>query len=96
MATNNPRGDAMLYVCVAVGAVVTIAVLLRLMARWKIKAAFAVDDWLIVASLVPTYGMLICGGFSQSPSRRRQTLTVLTFLRNQWSKRAEQGGLLRL
>lgn len=86
----------MLDICVAVGAIVTIAVLLRLLARWKTKAAFAVDDWLLVASLVPTYGMLVCGGFSQSPSRRRRTRTVLTFLRNQWSKRAEPGGLLRL
>lgn len=57
----------MLYVCVAVGAAVTIAVFLRLVARFKSKAAFGVDDWLIVASLVPTYGMLVCGGFSQYP-----------------------------
>ncbi len=68
MATNNPRGDAMLYACIAIGIAVTIAVTLRLVARWKSKAAFAVDDWLIVASLVPTYGMLVCGGFSQFPN----------------------------
>ena len=57
----------MLYSCIAVGVVVTIAVVLRLVARLKSQAAFAVDDWLIVASLIPTYGMLICGGFSQYP-----------------------------
>ena len=67
MEAVNARGDAMLFSCIAVGATVTIAVFLRLVARWKSKAAFAVDDWLIVASLVPTYGMLVCGGFSLSP-----------------------------
>ena len=57
----------MLYGCIAVGVAVTIAVILRLVARWRSKATFAVDDWLIVASLVPTYGMLLCGGFSELP-----------------------------
>ncbi len=57
----------MLYSCIAVGVTVTIAVVLRLVARLRSKAVIAVDDWLIVASLIPTYGMLVCGGFSQFP-----------------------------
>lgn len=61
---SNPRGDAMLYACVAVGAAVTIAILLRMVARRRSKAAFTIDDWLIVASLIPTSGMLVCGGSS--------------------------------
>lgn len=54
----------MLYACVAVGAAVTIAILLRMVARRRSKAAFTIDDWLIVASLIPTSGMLVCGGSS--------------------------------
>ena len=84
MATDNYRGDAMLYGCVAVGVVVTIAVILRLMARWRSKAAFAVDDWLIVASLIPTYGMLLCGGFSESWMETKLHSALLTSPREQW------------
>jgi hypothetical protein len=38
---------------------------LRLLARRKVKARFAIDDWLIVATLVPSYAMLIVGSLSK-------------------------------
>lgn len=61
---DNPRGEELIRSSAGVVVVVTIAVLLRILARWRSKAAFAADDWLIVASLIPTYGMLVCGHFS--------------------------------
>lgn len=58
---ENPRGAAVLYFTIALGILVTLAVLLRFMARRCIKAAFAADDWWILGSLVPLYGMIILG-----------------------------------
>lgn len=43
---------------IAVGVIDTFAVVLRFIARWQSNAAFAADDWLMAASLVPLYGMI--------------------------------------
>lgn len=55
---SNRRGDQVINLSIAVGIIATIAVGLRLLARWKSKASFAVDDWFIVGSLLPLYGMM--------------------------------------
>ena len=53
-----------LRVTVACGILATAAVSLRFVARRKSKASFAADDWWMVASLSPSYGMLIVGSIS--------------------------------
>ena len=62
------RADSVNRVAVACGVIETIAVCLRLLARWKSKAQFAIDDWVIVATLIPSYAMLVLGSFSTSPN----------------------------
>lgn len=61
---DNPRGDLVIRVTIACGVLETIAVALRLLARWKSKAGFGADDYLIVATLIPSYGMLVSGSLS--------------------------------
>lgn len=51
----------MIKVTIACGILETLAVFLRLLARWRSKAAFAADDWWIVATLIPSYAMLAVG-----------------------------------
>lgn len=43
---------------IAIGAIDTVAVILRLCARLQNKAILAIDDWLIVISLIPLYTMI--------------------------------------
>ncbi|KAL8692228.1 MAG: hypothetical protein Q9218_002704 [Villophora microphyllina] len=54
----SPTGTQLINLSIAVGVIDTVAVGLRLLARWKIKAPFAIDDYFIVGSLVPLYGMI--------------------------------------
>ena len=61
MLEGNPRGDLVIRVTIACGILETLAVFLRLLARWRSKAAFAADDWWIVATLIPSYAMLAVG-----------------------------------
>ena len=60
---SNPVGDQVVRISVALGVIVTIAVALRLLARWRSNAAFAADDALSIASLVPLYAMIVIGHF---------------------------------
>ena len=60
----NPGRDQVVRVTVACGVLATVAVLLRFAARWRSKASFAADDWWMVASLIPSYGMLVVGSIS--------------------------------
>ena len=62
---SNPVGDTVVRTSIVFGVIDTVAVALRLLARWTSNAAFAADDALIVASLVPLYGMIVIGHFSQ-------------------------------
>ena len=62
---NNPRGAQAIYVSIAVGVIVPIAVLLRIVARSRSKAPLAIDDWLIVASLLPLFAMISASILSQ-------------------------------
>lgn len=61
---NNPLGLHIDRTSIAFGVVDAIAVSLRMLARWRSKAAFAADDALIVASLVPLFAMIIIGHLS--------------------------------
>ena len=61
MLDGNPRGELVIKVTIACGLLETFAVILRLLARWRSKAAFAADDWWIVATLIPSYAMLAVG-----------------------------------
>ena len=65
----NPRGDQVIRINIACGILETLAVGLRLLARRRSKASFAADDWLIVATLAPSYAMLIIGHLSAFLSR---------------------------
>ena len=67
--SDQSRSDSVNRVAVACGVIETIAVCLRLLARYKTKARFAVDDWVIVATLIPSYAMLVLGSFSTSPNK---------------------------
>lgn len=58
MAGNNVRGHAVLVATIAIGIIDFFAVVLRFLARKKIKAKLAVDDWLILVSLLPAYAMV--------------------------------------
>lgn len=55
---TKARGDTILHTSIAIAIVVTLAVILRFLSRKKIKARLATDDWLMLASLLPTYAML--------------------------------------
>lgn len=63
---TNPVGDQVVRTSIAFGVIDTVAVALRLLARWTSNATFAADDALIIASLIPLYGMIIIGYFSLS------------------------------
>ena len=64
MDNINPGRDRVIRVTVACGVLATVAVCLRLVARWRSKAPFAADDWWVVATLIPSYGMLAVGSIS--------------------------------
>lgn len=59
MAVRNGRGETIVNTSIAIAIIVTIAVILRFIARKKTKATLAADDWFILASLVPVYAMLV-------------------------------------
>ena len=59
MASNSQRGALLTRVSIALGTTATLAVLLRLLARWRTKARFGADDCLVIISLIPSYGMIV-------------------------------------
>ena len=56
---DNPAGTRVYHVGIGLGVLTTIAVVLRLLARWRTKAKFDVDDYLVVISLIPFYIMTV-------------------------------------
>ena len=56
---ENPKGERAYHIGIALAVLSTVAVILRLLARWKTKAKFAMDDLLIAISLLPCYVMVI-------------------------------------
>ena len=65
---DNPRGETVITMTYIDAVILIVAVALRLLARWRSKTGFAADDWWIVGSLIPSYGMLISGAMSMRPS----------------------------
>lgn len=76
---HNPRGVRAVNVSIAVGVIDTIAVALRLLARWKTKASIAADDWFVVASLLPLYLMITASAFSLylCPGLKRKPILLI-------------------
>ena len=62
---DNPFGAHAINNSVAMGVMATVAVALRLLARSKSKAALAIDDWLIVGSLLPLFAMVCSSVISE-------------------------------
>ena len=56
-AASNTLGKRIERIGLALAVLATVAVLLRILARWKSRASFAGDDLMIILSLFPFYGM---------------------------------------
>ncbi len=52
------QGPQVNCLSIALGIIVVVAVLLRLLARSKSNASFAIDDYWISLSLIPFFGMI--------------------------------------
>ena len=63
---DNPVGNQVVLVSVALGVLDAIAAVLRMLARWKSNSAFGADDALILASLIPSTAMVVISYLSQS------------------------------
>lgn len=61
LRTIMSAGSKSINLSIAIAVIDTLAVGLRLLARSKTKAPFAIDDYFIVGSLVPLYGMIAAG-----------------------------------
>ena len=61
MDSVNPGRNQVIHVTVACGILATLAVFLRFVARWRSNASLGADDWWMLATLVPSYGMLAVG-----------------------------------
>ena len=62
---QNQRGHAILIVSIVCGVLETLAVALRFLARQKLGAKLRSDDWLILVSLLPNYGMIVTGALGK-------------------------------
>ena len=60
MATNH-TGFRLIHISIGLGALDTLAVILRLLARRMSKADLAIDDLLIVFGLLAQYAMIAIG-----------------------------------
>lgn len=58
---ENAGAQAIIIASIVDGAISPVLVALRLLARRKSRAGFGVDDYWILFSLLPIYGMLVCG-----------------------------------
>lgn len=63
---DNDRGNGLLSVSIAFGALETMAVALRFLSRRKLGVKWQMDDWLILVALIPNYAMIIIFGFGKS------------------------------
>lgn len=64
----NPRGAQAINVSIAVGVIAILAVTLRIFARSRSKTPLAIDDWLVVGSLLPLFAMISASILSQFPA----------------------------
>lgn len=60
-------GVQLINLSIALGVIDTIAVGLRLLARWRSKKSFAIDDYFVVGSLAPLYGMIASSTLRMPP-----------------------------
>ena len=74
---ENPLGNQVIRISIALGVLITLAVPLRFLARWKSKAKLATDDVLIIISMLPQYVMITIGvmgsSFNQGLNTRQLT-----------------------
>ena len=71
MSTQDSSAEALMRVSAIMMAVVVLALILRVLARWKDRPEFAIDDWLIgIAALFffPNVAVLLLGAGSFNPS----------------------------
>ena len=61
--TSNSRGIWVVSISVVLGIIDALAVMLRFVARRKCKSGLAMDDWLLAASLIPNFCMIVIAGF---------------------------------
>ena len=61
---SNPAGHQVVVISIAFGVIDTIAVALRLLARWRSNMSFGADDAPSIDSLLPLYVMIVLGHFS--------------------------------
>ena len=55
---SNPRGAQAINVSIATGIIAAVAVILRIITRSRSKSVLAMDDWLVVGSLLPLFAMI--------------------------------------
>ena len=79
----NPKGAQVISLSIAVGIIDTFAVGLRFLARWKSQATFAIDDWFMIGSLIPFYGMLASSILRKSLSNLVDIIDSLCQLSNE-------------
>ena len=81
------RGEGLVFrATIACGVLETVAVLFRLIAQWKNNRKFYRDDWWIVASLLPSYAMLVVGMLSNASSLRRLLLPLTNTSGDHWRR----------
>ena len=63
MASQGAKAQAyfFIYASTALGVVATIAVILRMLARWRIKGPLGIDDIWISLSLIPLWSLIGSG-----------------------------------
>jgi hypothetical protein len=67
---RNRLGERVIVLSVVINIVVTVAVILRFLARRKSKADVAIDDVLLVVSVIPQYVMVVLGVLGPSSDLR--------------------------
>jgi hypothetical protein len=66
-AGAEAEGNFVIYASSGIAAAATVAVLLRLLSRWKSRIPLAADDHWITASLAPLWCLVFCGIWSMYP-----------------------------
>ncbi|KAL2043878.1 hypothetical protein N7G274_003398 [Stereocaulon virgatum] len=75
---SNRLGERVIVLSIVIDIVVTIAVILRFLARQKSKADFGIDDVLLVVSVIPQYVMVILGVLGPSSDHRIDSFVLTT------------------
>ena len=88
MSSKVLSGSEVTHLSIAVCVLSTVAVILRLLARWRSNVSFACDDWCIVDSLIPFYAMIECSTVCTSLCSRPRWPKTFTYLmyNDHWRK----------